>query len=75
MHKYVVGGEVCRKHEVQHKVCSNEGCTNNALKGGVCKAWNYAAVMDVQIMSSVEECAPGMGQRGNDAAVKDALIL
>ena len=38
---------------------------------------NDAAVMDVLIMSSVEECALDMGQRlnSNDAAVRDAQIM
>ncbi len=33
---------------------------------------NDAAVKDVQIMLSEEECAGSTGQRPNDAAVKDA---
>jgi len=35
---------------------------------------SYAAVMDVQILLSKEECAESMAQRKNDAAVKDAQI-
>jgi hypothetical protein len=30
--------------------------------------------MDAQIKPGVEECVLGMGQRSNDAAVKDAQI-
>ena len=33
---------------------------------------NYATVMDAQIMLLKEECASDMGQRLNDAAVRDA---
>ena len=36
------------------------------------KANLYAAVRDVQILSSREECALGMGQSAKDAAVKVA---
>ena len=35
---------------------------------------NDAAVRDVQILLSREECASNMGQRPNDAALKDAQI-
>jgi hypothetical protein len=35
----------------------------------------YAALMGVQIILRKEECALDTGQRSNDAAVKDALIL
>jgi len=33
-----------------------------------------ALLMGAQIMSSMEECALGMEQRSNDAAVKDAKM-
>ena len=34
----------------------------------------YAVVRDAQIRLSKEECARGMGQSPNDAAVKDVQI-
>ena len=36
---------------------------------------NYAAVKDVQIKLTKEECVLGMVQRSKDAAAKDALIM
>jgi hypothetical protein len=29
-------GGVCMRHGAQVKLCSSEGCTNQAKKGGVC---------------------------------------
>ncbi|KAK1735699.1 hypothetical protein QTG54_013405 [Skeletonema marinoi] len=47
--------------------CSADGCTNVAQKGGVCMRMgpreSYAALRDVQIMSSVEEYVGGTGRR------------
>jgi len=34
----------------------------------------YAAVMDLQIKSEMEECVLGMGQSANDGVMMDALI-
>ena len=36
---------------------------------------NDAALRDVPIMSSEEECAGGMGPMSNNAAVRDAPIM
>jgi hypothetical protein len=63
------------KHGAKGKVCSSDGCTNVAVKGGVCKrhgARHLANTRDVQIMLWKEACALSVVQRSNDAALKGA---
>jgi hypothetical protein len=59
-------GGVCITHGAKVKRCSINGCTNKVQKGGVCKRHMvqrlHAALMDVQITLSKEECALGMVQ-------------
>ena len=66
------------KHGAKVKLCSSEGCTNIAVKGGVCmkhvQRGNFAAVTDAQIKPYGEECVRSMGLRSNDATVKDVLM-
>ena len=71
-------GGVCIRHGARHKRCSITGCTNQTLKEEYARGMgqrlrsNYAAMKDVQIKSSVKECASDMGQRSNNAATKAA---
>ena len=58
------------KHGAKVKRCSREGCTNKAVKGGVCKK-HGVAMMDVQNELKMEECVLRTEQRSNYAAVKD----
>ncbi len=58
--------------------CSYERCTSHAMNRSVCmrhgaQSANDAAKKDVQIWSSKEVCASGMGQR-DYAKAKDAQI-
>jgi hypothetical protein len=70
---------VCIRHGAKVKLCSSDGCTNIAVKGGVCI--RHGAEKKKRCSSegctkfSREECARGMGHRSNDAAVKDAQIM
>lgn len=63
------------------KICSAAGCTNQVVNGGVCrrhgakvKLCSNAVMKGVQMVRLWEECALGMGQNRNDAALKDAPV-
>eukprot|EP00985_Skeletonema_marinoi_P004231 scaffold1850_cov131-Skeletonema_marinoi.AAC.7 len=57
---------------------NSEGCTNSAVKGGVCAKHGAkvkdAAVRYVQTKFREVACVLSMGQRRNDAVAKDVQI-
>ena len=79
----VIKEGVCMRHGAKVKLCSIEGCTNQAQKGGVCEGAQTreevhidmnALPTDARIKLNEEECASNMEQRSNDAALKDAQM-
>jgi len=65
---------VQRKHFAAAKDVPTKSKTGSMYEAWARVKLTYAAVMDLQIKSEMEECVLGMGQSANDGAMMDALI-